>query len=103
MIFFFKNKCPMEFYSLIFLISFGKTIASEKVSTLPMIPESQHPSPNLPIFVYTDWAIKVPHNCFVVSSVLCTMPAFHKWCVCACVYVLFTPLLLLLGDSCLWI
>lgn len=58
--FFLKNKCPMEFYSLIFLISFGKAIASEKVSTLPMIPESQHTSPDLPIFVYTDFGQSMP-------------------------------------------
>lgn len=90
----------MEFYSLIFLLSFGKTIASEKVLTLPMIPESQHPSPDLPIFVYTDWAIKVPHNCFVVSSVLCTMPAFHKWCVCACVCVIHAFIIIVGGFMC---
>lgn len=42
-------------------ISFGKTIASEKVSKLPIIPETQHMSLALPIFDDTGlWLSKPP-------------------------------------------
>lgn len=75
----------MKFYSSIFLTSFGKTIASEKVSVLPTIPESQDTSPHLPIFV---WGGPLPPQLLCgLFTVVYNASISQVVCACACMQV----------------